>query len=76
MSAAHHRHQIAQICGKEETQKDANELLNIALSKTGPGSGHDMGDKAIALPAICAFLASERFWISDTPLRLVLKQLD
>ena len=44
----------------EETLRDAKELLNIARSRTGPGSGHDLGKNAIALPAICALLASER----------------
>ncbi|EJD02164.1 uncharacterized protein FOMMEDRAFT_157362 [Fomitiporia mediterranea MF3/22] len=63
--AAAYQQQLIRICGKEETLKDAKDLLNIARSKTGAGSGHDLGKSAIALPAICAFLASERLGNND-----------
>lgn len=56
--------QLARICGNAETISKARELLNLAQTKTGPGSGHNLGSNASALPAICAYLASERFCAS------------
>ncbi len=33
----------------------------MAKARTGPGSGHLLTGGAVGLPAICAYLASQRF---------------
>ncbi|KAH8117102.1 hypothetical protein DFH11DRAFT_1505462 [Phellopilus nigrolimitatus] len=63
--AAYQNQLLLRLCGKEETLKDAKELLNIAKTKTGPGSGHHLGAGAVGLPAICALLASQRLSNND-----------
>ncbi|KAL5490003.1 hypothetical protein ACEPAI_4836 [Sanghuangporus weigelae] len=64
MASTYHQ-LLSRICGNEETLKNAKDLLNIARAKTGPGSGRDLGGNATALPAICAFLASESLGNND-----------
>lgn len=51
---------LRRLCGKEETIRDADALLNLAKARTSAGSGRSLGGSAVSLPAICAFLASER----------------
>ncbi|EPQ50968.1 hypothetical protein GLOTRDRAFT_141133 [Gloeophyllum trabeum ATCC 11539] len=43
---------------KNQTLSRARALLHVAKARTGPGSGHELGDGAPGLPAVCAYLAS------------------
>ncbi|PCH40114.1 hypothetical protein WOLCODRAFT_162106 [Wolfiporia cocos MD-104 SS10] len=65
MSRALYR-QLPGLCSRPETLNKAQELLNAASVKTGPGTGYDLGDAAgNGLPAICAYLASEELGNND-----------
>lgn len=57
--ATPYQQQLERICRGTESLARAKELLSLAQARTGPGSGHSLGANVIALPAICAFLASE-----------------
>jgi hypothetical protein len=62
--AAAHKLQLRKLCNQDETYELAQKLLPIAKAKTGPGSGHELGDRAVCLPAVCAYLASQRYYIA------------
>jgi hypothetical protein len=51
---------LERLCNKPETLTAAKALLHIAKVKTAAGSGHDLGNGASGLPAICALIASLR----------------
>ncbi|KLO06637.1 hypothetical protein SCHPADRAFT_1002244 [Schizopora paradoxa] len=65
--------QLRKIVTKEETLEHAREILSLARVKTGPGSGRNLGPSAVGLPAVCAFLASERLGNNDVPEELAQK---
>jgi transcription initiation factor TFIIIB Brf1 subunit/transcription initiation factor TFIIB len=45
---------------RPEVREKARALLRTVRSKTGPGTGYDIGDAKSGLPAICTYLASKR----------------
>jgi hypothetical protein len=47
------------LCSKPETRQRAIALFNLASAGTAQGSGHELGNHSNALPAICAYLASQ-----------------
>ena len=54
-----HEVHLIRVCSKPETLKRAKEILRLALIKTRPGSGYDLGIGASGLPPICAYIASQ-----------------
>ncbi len=52
---------LVKLCKTEETFIKARALWKTAELKTGPGSGYSIGDAAVGLPAICAFIASQQY---------------
>jgi hypothetical protein len=53
-------HLLKNFCDKTETLVQAQVLLRLAQTKTGPGSGHELGSHTTGLPAICSYIASQR----------------
>jgi hypothetical protein len=51
---------LKDICGYVETLTTARILLREVQQKAGPGSGFEDDIAPNALPAMCAYLASER----------------
>ncbi|KAH8104531.1 hypothetical protein BXZ70DRAFT_1075516 [Cristinia sonorae] len=56
---------LKRLCSKQETHAQAIEILNATKLKTGSGTGYDLGQGASGLPAICAYIASERLNNND-----------
>ncbi|THH01919.1 hypothetical protein EW026_g878 [Hermanssonia centrifuga] len=56
---------LVKLCKTEETFIKARALWKTAELKTGPGSGYSIGDAAVGLPAICAFIASQQLRNND-----------
>lgn len=52
---------IDKLTPRPEVREKARALLRTVHSKTGPGTGHDIGEAKIGLPAICAYIASKRY---------------
>ncbi|RDB14905.1 hypothetical protein Hypma_016368 [Hypsizygus marmoreus] len=50
---------LSNLC-QGETLDQARVLLRLTQRKTGAGSGHELGAHTTGLPAICAYLASQR----------------
>ncbi|KAL1703620.1 hypothetical protein EV121DRAFT_292137 [Schizophyllum commune] len=50
---------FAKLCRNEETIQSAQAFYRRAKARTGPGSGFDLGTSVAALPAICAYKASQ-----------------
>jgi hypothetical protein len=46
---------------RPEVREKARILLRTVHSKTGPGTGYDIGEAKTGLPAICAYLASKAY---------------
>jgi len=46
---------------RPEVREKARALLRTVHSKTGPGTGYEIGEAKTGLPAICAYLASKRY---------------
>ena len=46
---------------RPEVREKAHALLRLVHSKTGPGTGYDVGEAKAGLPAICAYIASKRY---------------
>jgi transcription initiation factor TFIIIB Brf1 subunit/transcription initiation factor TFIIB len=46
---------------RPEVKEKTRALLRLAHSKTGPGTGYDIGEAKVGLPAICAYIASKRY---------------
>jgi hypothetical protein len=53
-------HLLQNLCREPETLAEAQVILRLAQNKTGPGSGHELGPHTTGLPAICAYIASQR----------------
>ena len=53
---------FAKLCRNEETIQSARAFYRRAKARTGPGSGFDLGTSVAALPAICAYKASQRYY--------------
>ncbi|TDL22198.1 hypothetical protein BD410DRAFT_839998 [Rickenella mellea] len=51
---------LKRLCGKPETLAEAQSLYHLAVAKTGSGSGYPIGGNKVGLPAICAYMASQR----------------
>ncbi|KAG6839594.1 hypothetical protein C0991_001046 [Blastosporella zonata] len=62
---APHDDLLQTMCNSEETLSSAQAILRLALQKTGPGSGFELGSYKTGLPAICAYIASTRLNNSD-----------
>ena len=56
---------IDKLTPRPEVRENARALLRTVHSKTGPGTGHDIGEAKIGLPAICAYIASKRYATSS-----------
>jgi len=52
---------INRLTTRPEVREKARALLHSVHSKTGPGTGYDIGDAKSGLPAICAYIASKRY---------------
>lgn len=52
---------IDRLTQRPEVRKAARALLLTVRSKTGPGTGYDIGDAKSGLPAICTYIASKRY---------------
>jgi hypothetical protein len=52
---------IDRLTTRLEVRKKARMLLRSVHSRTGPGTGYDIGDAKSGLPAICAYIASKRY---------------
>jgi hypothetical protein len=46
---------------RPEVREKARVLLRTIHSKSGPGTGYDIGDAKTGLPAICAYIASKAY---------------
>jgi hypothetical protein len=46
---------------RPEVREKARVLLRTVHSKTGPGTGYDIGEAKTGLPAICAYIASKAY---------------
>ncbi|PFH51250.1 hypothetical protein AMATHDRAFT_59558 [Amanita thiersii Skay4041] len=57
---AHNAHLLSNMNLQSETLELARSLLHEATLKTKPGSGHELGSRTTGLPAICAYIASQR----------------
>ncbi|KZS96073.1 hypothetical protein SISNIDRAFT_548184 [Sistotremastrum niveocremeum HHB9708] len=51
--------QLKKLCNRGDTIVKAKALYLAAETKTGPGTGYDLGTNRIGMLPICAFLASE-----------------
>jgi hypothetical protein len=52
---------IDRLTTRPEVREKARALLRAVHSKTGPGTGYDIGEAKSGLPAICAYSASKRY---------------
>ena len=52
---------IDRLTTRPEVREKARALLRAVHTKTGPGTGYDVGDAKSGLPAICAYIASKRY---------------
>ncbi|KAI0251002.1 hypothetical protein BJV78DRAFT_1282898 [Lactifluus subvellereus] len=50
---------------RPEVRKKARALLRAVHSRTGPGTGYDIGEGKTGVPAICAFIASKNAGYAD-----------
>lgn len=62
---------IDKLTTRPEVRKKARALLRAVHSRTGPGTGYDIGEGKTGIPAICAFIASKRYAFCP-PLRILL----
>lgn len=52
--------QLKLVCNEAATLAKARQILQLAKTKTRPGSGYHIGaESIIGLPAVCAYLASQ-----------------
>lgn len=58
--AALQRNQLDRLCSSSDTLEKANSILRLANAKTRQGSGFVVKN-TIAIPAVCAYLASEQY---------------
>ncbi|KAI9465001.1 hypothetical protein BJY52DRAFT_1393074 [Lactarius psammicola] len=56
---------IENLTQRPEVREKARALLRTVHSKTGPGTGYDIGEAKIGLPAICAYIASKSAGYAD-----------
>ncbi|KAH9168723.1 hypothetical protein EDB89DRAFT_2231672 [Lactarius sanguifluus] len=56
---------IDNLTPRPEVREKARALLRTVHSKTGPGTGYDIGEAKIGLPAICAYIASKSAGYAD-----------
>ncbi|KAH9080280.1 hypothetical protein EDB83DRAFT_2338334 [Lactarius deliciosus] len=56
---------IDNLTPRSEVREKARALLRTVHSKTGPGTGYDIGEAKIGLPAICAYIASKSAGYAD-----------
>jgi hypothetical protein len=52
---------IDKLTSHPDVRDKARALLRAVHSRTGPGTGYDIGEGKTGIPAICAFIASKRF---------------
>lgn len=60
---------------RPEVREKARALLRAAHSKTGPGTGYDIGDAKSGLPAICTYIASKRYTYKSLSTRFLSREL-
>jgi hypothetical protein len=60
---------IDRLTTRPEVREKARVLLRAVHSKTGPGTGYDIGEAKSGLPAICAYSASKRYAYAYLPTR-------
>ncbi|KAI9447254.1 hypothetical protein F5148DRAFT_1292335 [Russula earlei] len=56
---------IDRLALRPEVRENARALLRTVQSKTGPGTGYDIGEAKTGLPAICAYIASKSAGYAD-----------
>ncbi|KAH9065202.1 hypothetical protein EDB87DRAFT_1574400 [Lactarius vividus] len=56
---------IDNLTPRPEVRERTRALLRTVHSKTGPGTGYDIGEAKIGLPAICAYIASKSAGYAD-----------
>jgi len=56
------RDTIASVASNKATIDKALDLIQLARSKTGPGSGFDLSKVSNGIPMACALIASE-MWV-------------
>ncbi|KAJ7578172.1 hypothetical protein C8J56DRAFT_357738 [Mycena floridula] len=56
---------LVKLCQNEETRQKAQGLIHVAKMKTTAGSGYQLKDLAVGLPAVCAYMASEELQNGD-----------
>ena len=52
---------INRLCTDPKTNDEAKRLFRLARANTAAGSGFDVGEDRVGLPAVCAYLASLKF---------------
>ncbi|TFY76878.1 hypothetical protein EWM64_g7135 [Hericium alpestre] len=60
-----HEEQLIRLCHRKEVLARSQALYHTLRTKTGPGTGYDLGQGASGLPSICAYLASEELGFDD-----------
>ena len=58
---AHNAHLLNNMNLMPETLELAKTILREATLKTKPGSGYEIGSRSTGLPAICAYIACNRY---------------
>ncbi|KAF8128158.1 hypothetical protein EV363DRAFT_434615 [Boletus edulis] len=66
--AALQRDQLNRLCSSSDTFEKAQSILRLANAKTRPGSGFVVKNP-IAIPAVCAYLASEQLNTGEVSLQ-------
>ncbi|KAJ6584017.1 hypothetical protein DFH09DRAFT_265269 [Mycena vulgaris] len=64
-----HTTTIEKLCHDPKTRQEANNFLVKARTNTAIGSGFDLGEARTGLPAVCAFLASEKLNNTDVTIQ-------
>ncbi|KAI5985859.1 hypothetical protein EDD15DRAFT_2300439 [Pisolithus albus] len=67
MATVIYHRQLRSLCTTQETLERAKSILNLALVKTGRGTG--FATNAAALPAVAAYLASEQLNANEVSLQ-------
>lgn len=70
---AQNDHLLENLCREPETLTEAQSILRLAKVKTAPGSGFVLGAYSTGLPAISAYIASQRYDLPAFVSQYVLK---
>ncbi|KAF9231377.1 hypothetical protein BU15DRAFT_56206 [Melanogaster broomeanus] len=67
MATRLHRNQLRTLCSDPETYEKAESILRLVTARTGQGSGFVVNP--VAVPAVCAYLASEQLNTGEVSLK-------